>query len=178
MLKVLFFFIGVLFSTFVFADDVTAQDLWLQSTADIRAAITETNNKTQAQEAAQLKADQQTALQAQQAAQQTGQNNQETKSPVPTNSVTGGTNNSNNPYLKPNPWQNTQNPYPGQQYQTTPTTTTKPSPTNSSTTTTVPTNNSTTSTPTNSPPNSTGTIYVIPKNQQPSQQNQNFNIYK
>lgn len=180
------FLAAMLCMSFAYADDVTAQDLWLQSTANTRTAVQGINDQIMAQQTQQQASQQQQmqqALETLQSQQKATINNQTAPAPstfqAQPSTVTGTT----NPWLKPNPWQNTQqNPYSGQQYGTTPASpSTGTSTTNSTTTTgTINTGTSTPNIPiTTSPTDNTGSIYLNPSNQPAQQPNASpINIYK
>ncbi len=164
--------LSLFFVSISFADEPSAQDLWQQATADTRASAAAIQSQAIANQANQQTYQNQqqqqimqslTTIQLQQKAMMhnsqhfpTGSNTFQAQP----SKVTGG----NNPWSKPNPWQNTvQNPYAGQQY--------SPSPSSSS--------------PTSTSTNSSNTIYVSPNNsgqqqtQQLQKQNSNpINIYK
>lgn len=177
--KLLLLIAGFLFTSLALADNVTAEDLWSQSTANTREGAADLNNQIMAQQAQQQlqqgeqQQQMQQALETIQMQQKAMLNNQTAPTTTSTfqaqpSTVTGTT----NPWVKPNPWQNTeQNPYAGQKY--TPTT---PSTNLNSAAGASSSANSSTS-------NTTNTIYVNP-NIQPSQQKQQqpnsnpINIYK
>lgn len=173
--KFLLISLGLFYSCCTFADDASAQDLWLQATSDTRAGAAAVQNQIMANKANQQNYQQQqqqqilqalTSMQLQQKAILDNSIQRYPTGPSTFQALPAQVPTGNNPWVKPNPWQNTQqNSHPGNKYPY------GGQPIVPSTGATVPALNS------------ANTIYVAPNNTNvsspaPAPQNSNMNIYK